>query len=513
MTTPPDGRGRWKRTARHYPLPPDLPIDDALTQERLGYPATTISPGALKKVSCRCTRCRGVLDRMRRRVTPDLICPSCAHTKGDAPAAFPHETGNEKVAVVCVGCKRSFALRRKAVTDEPRCPRCRRHAYWESKGVPARAPNDYLLDATTLERFGYLASTVRAKSDQKVCVRCSRCSDTFERIRRNVTDKPVCKPCSCVTAAHNPGKRAATMLARYGTAGLPVPPNAYGKAEHVLRERLEPVLGRALTTQLPLPGGKSVDLYDPVSHVGVEYCGLHWHHETSKTPRGPTYHRDKMKLCSSQGIDLITIFEDEWLHRPGPVMNVLCARLGVHERRLFARQCELRPLGPPEANVFLEEHHLRGASHAPWAAWGLFADELVGVLTLGPHHRQGHEQVGVVDRLCFAGGVVVVGGAGRLIAAAAKEARERKQTALVSWSDNRWSRGAVYERLGFTLDANMPPDYTYVVAAQPRERLSKQSQMKSRTGCPADKTEHEWALERGLSRIWDCGRKRWKLTL
>ena len=32
---------------------------------------------------------------------------------------------------------------------------------------------------------------------------------------------------------------------------------------------------------------------------------------------------------------------------------------------------------------------------------------------------------------------------------------------------------------------------------------------KSTTGCPKDKTEHEWALENKYYRIYDCGKIQW----
>jgi hypothetical protein len=500
------------RPKNTYPLPPELLIDDALTLERLGYPATEVSPGSIVKVICRCHRCNEAFDRIRRRITAETVCRSCAHTKDEQPATFPGKLGYEKIEKTCATCPKTFLVRRKSEHTR-QCKSCIRRSYWDDKTGPSQIVNPYLLDAETLQRFGYTATSRSSKSFDKVVVKCSRCEDVFDRIRRNVTEKPECEPCTRVTMAPNPEKRAATMLSRYGVVGLPVPPNAYGTAERVLKQHLEERLGRTLIAQVPLPGGQSVDLYDPVSKIGVEYCGLFWHHETSKTPRGASYHWDKQRRCAVQNIDLITVFEDEWLNRPEQVLGILVARMGVHDRKYGARQCALKAVDMLEANTFLEKHHLRGAVNVTWGAWGLYVEELVGIATLRSHHRQEMDHLAVLDRLCFASGVIVVGGASRLNTAILDTAKNRGCKGLISWSDNRWSKGTVYERLGFTLDAELPPDYTYVLASKPRERLSKQSQMKSRTGCPTDLTEHEWAIQRGYSRIWDCGKKRWRLTL
>ncbi len=219
------------------------------------------------------------------------------------------------------------------------------------------------------------------------------------------------------------------------------------------------------------------------------------------------------------GIDLITVFEDEWLQRPDAVLDVLAARMGAYNRTIGARKCRVTKISGEIAAYFLETRHVQGAPPPSWATWGLYfvdnegEDELVAVMTFGQHHRQGHKDVAVLTRLCYASGTRIVGGAQRLFKAALPELRARGCSRIVSWSDNRWFSGRVYEKLGFTLEEHIPPDYSYVNQKKPRERLSKQSQRKKVTGCPEGMTEREWALERGLVRIWDCGRKRWVLPL
>jgi hypothetical protein len=83
---------------------------------------------------------------------------------------------------------------------------------------------------------------------------------------------------------------------------------------------------------------------------------------------------------------------------------------------------------------------------------------------------------------------------------------------IVSWSDNRWSEGKVYEALGFYLEEELGPDYSYV---KDRQRISKQSCQKKhlfKKGAVGD-TELEMAKSLGYSRIWDCGKKRWVLDI
>ena len=160
-----------------------------------------------------------------------------------------------------------------------------------------------------------------------------------------------------------------------------------------------------------------------------------------------------------------------------------------------------------------EENHIQGPSKGLLVAYGLFnQEELLGVMSLGRHHRDSSKIT--LDRFCIKEGLCVVGGASKLFKACVGWAKQTGYSKIISWSDNRWSDGNVYKVLGFKLEEELVPDYSYVNTKNPNKiRISKQSQSKKRTSCPAGKTEKEWCLERGLSRIWDCGKKRWVFEL
>lgn len=506
-----DLRGRYLRHPKTYPLPDDLAIDEDLTQSRLGYPATRISPGSLKKVSCHCARCPAVFDRMRRRVLPGALCASCAHTLDGM------KLGDAKVTAHCGTCGRGFQRRRKNLTTPPCCASCTKTAWWA-----ARSRGDFpdvtsvLNDDATRLRFGYVASLLPPTSTKKVVGTCTQCHQPFVRIRRNVNANTRCRTC-CGRSAQGASaiaKHHATLLARYGVTGYPANPAGFGKAEEELATLVQTWTGAPVVRQLALHGGQRLDIVVPSRELAIEYCGLHWHHELSRTPRDRHYHHDRMRLAATRGLRLVTLFEDEWLRRRHASEGLLRAALGDHATRLGARTCDLVELAPGVARAFMEREHLQGGSHRATYAVGLYAGTaLVAAATLAPHHRASTPGVLVLDRLCFASGVQVLGGASRLLHALTSWAKAQGATRLVTWSDNRWSAGGVYARIGFHLAAELPPDYGYVLVAKPRERLSKQSQRKSRTGCPPDTTEHAWALAHGLARIWDCGHKRWELSL
>ena len=123
-------------------------------------------------------------------------------------------------------------------------------------------------------------------------------------------------------------------------------------------------------------------------------------------------------------------------------------------------------------------------------------------MTFGKHHRNSNKEL-ILNRFAIKDGVSIAGGASKLFKNACKIL---PKGLIKSWSDNRWSQGNVYEKLGFILQGELPPDYSYVYK---QTRVSKQSQQKNKTKCPTELTEVEWAHQRGFYRIWDCGKKVW----
>lgn len=304
-----------------------------------------------------------------------------------------------------------------------------------------------------------------------------------------------------------------TCLERYGVPNCFYLADTHSKkTEKEIGKFLEE-LGYRFSSNRTVLDGKEIDLYCPEIRLGIEYCGLYWHNEQSLSPRCRNYHYDKWKKCTEAGIRLVTLYENEWHESCPQVKGILAALMGKFEYRIPARKCNLFALEKNAARNFLATNHLLGVSRSSLHYWGLaYQDALVGVISFGRHHRQSGDRQVVLDRLCFAPGTQVIGGASRLLMAGLTWAKNEGYNSVISWSDNRWSSGGVYTKLGFKLDADLPPDYAYVNIKKGKI-ISKQSQKKSNTGCPKDVTEKEWATRHGLARIWDCGKKRWKMDL
>lgn len=294
-------------------------------------------------------------------------------------------------------------------------------------------------------------------------------------------------------------KLIATKIERYGFSFH----RPTGKTEDEIKTWINS-FGFNFRSDTSLLQGKELDLYDDEVKLAVEFCGNYWHTELSPEPRGRDYHASKYRICKSKGVRLITLFEDEWNNNKEICKSIIRSILGKIGRKIHARKCFLEEISNTQCRDFYENNHLLKAPRNFLANYGLFFDkELVAAITLSRHHRASKKLV--LSRLCFLKDAQVIGGAGKLVKPCIKYAKENNFSTLITWSDNRWSSGNVYGKIGFTLEKELPPDYSYVDVNNSKIRLSKQSCKKSNKDCPVGKTECEWMAELGYARMWDCG--------
>jgi predicted GNAT family N-acyltransferase len=284
----------------------------------------------------------------------------------------------------------------------------------------------------------------------------------------------------------------------------------YGKTQKEIKKYIEKITKNKLLTKVI--ERKEIDIFDPKTNIGIEYCGLRWHNENSPDPRNKNYHADKYKICESNGIKLITIFEDEWINKEKQCKDYLKSIFGKFENRVFARKCIVKEIDKKISNKFYNDHHLFGKPTNTKISFGIFLKEnLIGCASLGYHHRD-HSKT-VINRVCFKPDIQIVGGASKLIKNCVDWCKKNGCYKIITWSDNRWSNGNMYKKIGFKLEKEIGPDYSYVDSKSKYKRVSKQSRKKNNTNCPLDKTERQHAIEEGFYRIWDCGKKRWILTI
>lgn len=297
-------------------------------------------------------------------------------------------------------------------------------------------------------------------------------------------------------------KQINTLVSRYGTTVI----RSNNSEQNKLMEWLNSINNSFVKNQYF--NNKEIDIYSDKLKLGIEYCGLYWHCEDSKEPRKRSYHQSKLKIAQNNNFRLITIFSDEWINKNKQVKNLLKSVLNMYNQKIFARKCVVREINKQESKTFVNNNHIQGYGNSAIYNIGLYYNNsLVGVITLNKHHRNITDLV--LKRMCFQDGIQIVGGASKMFKHCIDWATQNGYTNIISWSDNRWSEGNIYNKLGFIQDKKLGPDYSYVLISNPKRRISKQSCQKKTIGCPSDMTESEFMKTNGYSKIWDCGKIRW----
>jgi hypothetical protein len=223
-----------------------------------------------------------------------------------------------------------------------------------------------------------------------------------------------------------------------------------------------------------------------------------------------------MIACKNKNIQLIHIFEDEWINKRDIVKSRLLNLINKTTSRIYARKTSVRIIPNKEAHDFCDMHHMQGRGQIK-IAYGLFYnDALVSVMTFAHINISKSSNKNIVhdkaiwelSRFCNQLNTSIIGGAGKLLKAFI---RDHNPIKIISYADLRWSIGGLYEQLGFTLSHESRPNYWYIKKYSECKRYHR-FQFRKNANDNQALTEWENRQLQGFDRIWDCGNQCWILT-
>ena len=257
---------------------------------------------------------------------------------------------------------------------------------------------------------------------------------------------------------------------------------------------------------------KEIDIFLPDVKMGFEYNGLLWH---SSKFREKNSMLNKLNAAESCGIQLINIFEDEWLNKKDICKSRILNILGK-SNRIYARKCVIKEITYKEASDFLTDNHIQGTVPSKHNISLWYNNEIVSVMTFGSLRRNlgYNKKEGTFEllRFCNKLNISVVGGASRLFKYFIKT---YKPIEVISYADRRWSQGKLYENLGFTFIDNTKPNYFYIDGKK-QVRINRYNLRKNilidKYNCPKEMSETKFCNSIGLYQVFDCGNKKyvWK---
>ena len=412
-----------------------------------------------------------------------------------------------------------------------RCPQCSGRR--PTSGKSDLATTHPKLAAELVDRS--LATTLKPGSNTSVLWQCPVDSNhTWKATPYSRTAKKTgCPYCS--------GRKIVPGVNDLATTHLTPHPKTVKRYQMRLTEMVQalvpgsPVLSDDHTV---LPSGKELDIVVPDHHLAIEFNDIFSHSEQAvferhAKPRPHSYHAHKTREASSQGYQLVHVWEDDWLHQRELVLRALAHRLHAVDRlldvlpdinplacqRLYARNLTVKLVHGGVARRFWQDNHLQGPVHCT-VNIGLYDQDGVLRALLGIGRKNHGSRVslpdGTWDIQRYATLGVIVGGFTKLLAHAETLVSVDTWT---SWSDDDISDGGMYQAAGFVVDKRQTPSYSYVGRKTRWERVHRSTYTKQRFINDPDltyqsgQTEHEAALANKLYRIYDAGKTRWVKTV
>ena len=263
-----------------------------------------------------------------------------------------------------------------------------------------------------------------------------------------------------------------------------------------------------IENQRKILDGKEIDIYLPEINLALEFNGLYWHSELYKERK---YHLDKTLSCIERGIDLMHIWEDDWIYKQDIVKSMILNKLGLVSNKIFARKCEVKVVDDNRiVREFLDKNHIQGFVGSKIKIGLFYENKLVSLMTFGNLRKSlgQSSQEGSYEllRFCNSLNTIVVGGASKLFK---YFLNNYNVSEIISYSDLSRYKGNMYQQLGFKLSHSSEPNYYYIIDGVRKHRFGFRKDKLVSQGFDASKTETEIMNERGFYRIFDCGMQKW----
>jgi len=152
---------------------------------------------------------------------------------------------------------------------------------------------------------------------------------------------------------------------------------------------------------------KEIDILIPSHNIGFEFNGVYFHNSDSKEEY---YHYNKWKLCGDNNIQLISIWEDDWLYHNDIVKSMILHKLQLTKNKIYAKKCKINYVDEKQKSEFLNNNHLHLNCCSSINIGLYFNNELVALTCFKNIKDNNYELL----RFCSKLNTSVIGGASKL---------------------------------------------------------------------------------------------------
>lgn len=263
--------------------------------------------------------------------------------------------------------------------------------------------------------------------------------------------------------------------------------------------------GEVQTNNRTIISPKELDIYIPEKRMAIEFNGLYWHDENHISNNS---HFEKTQSCDKIGIDLIHIFEDDWLLKKEIIKSIIASRLGIYQQKFMARKLKIQYLDKNKAKEFFDKNHLQGFAKADY--YIALVDQNQDIKQCGAFTMRGFHDGNIeLTRFATKLNTQVVGGFGKIIADFIKL---KDVKSITSYINKSFFNGKGYLAVGFKIVGKIKPSYSYIYKGKRwhksffRKNKIKKMYSEGKLFYFDEKdSEHTNMKKNGIYRIYDSG--------
>lgn len=241
-----------------------------------------------------------------------------------------------------------------------------------------------------------------------------------------------------------------------------------------------------------------LDIYIPEKNLAIEYNGVYWHSINAGMDK--KYHLNKTLMCEEKGIRLIHIFQNEWKDHSDICKSIIASALGIYDKKLYARNCNIKEVSLNDSIQFLEENHIQGSVKSEYQLGLYNNNELVQLITIGKsRYKKGEYEL---LRMCTKANTQVIGGFSKLM-------KHQPYKEIYSYIDRSKFNGVGYYKSNYEFVSNTAISYYYwsALTGKLNRLVCQKHKLVKLLGEKFDnsKTESQNMIDAGFYQIYDCG--------
>lgn len=230
-----------------------------------------------------------------------------------------------------------------------------------------------------------------------------------------------------------------------------------------------------------------LDIYALEEKIAIEYNGLYWHDYDHV---GDDSHQNKWEMCQRVGIDLITVWEDDWQTKQNLVKHIIQEKLGFPNSAIVdPNKVHIKEVSLNVSKKFFNKYGIPKECESSFAMAAYAEGKVIGMSSWS-----WQENLLVLDRHAFRSPAPVI--LEKMLVFARQYSNIEIQE-IVALGNNDYSEGRALEKVGFVKDIVIKSDYKVVLN---KTRVSK-------------KDINYYEKNKPLPRIYDCGTTRYVMKI